>query len=297
MSKVKTSVIGSYPVNIDNMELMEDYFEQKESSWNKYIDSAVCDMLNAGIDIISDGQTRDSFVNIFTRKLKGCRIRARTEVIDKVEYNGGITIDDQEYVKSIIPKDKEIVGVLTGPYTLTKSSINLFYNDLKDLAFDFAYALGQEVKELQKYVDLISIDEPCFSIDFPDFGKDLLNVITKDLTVPVRLHVCGDVSKVIPEILDMPVDIISHEFKASPKLFNAFEKYNVTKKICLGSVCSDNVRVETVDEIIKHIQSGIKFFGDKISQLAPDCGLRLLPKNIAFQKLKNLVAAGEKVYG
>jgi len=297
MNKVKTSVIGSYPMNIDNMELMGDYFDQKESSWNKYIDNAVCDMLNAGIDIISDGQTRDSFVNIFTRKLKGCRIRARTEVIDKVEYNGGITIDDQEYVKSIIPKDKEIVGVLTGPYTLTKSSINLFYNDLKDLAFDFAYALGQEVKELQKYVDLISIDEPCFSIDFPDFGKDLLNVITKDLTVPVRLHVCGDVSKVIPEILDMPVDIISHEFKASPKLFNAFEKYNVTKKICLGSVCSDNVRVETVDEIIKHIQSGIKFFGDKISQLAPDCGLRLLPKNIAFQKLKNLVAAGEKVYG
>jgi 5-methyltetrahydropteroyltriglutamate--homocysteine methyltransferase len=297
MNKVKTSVIGSYPINIDKMELMKDYFEQKESSWNKYIDTATCDMVNAGIDIISDGQTRDSFVNIFTRKLKGCRIRARTEIIDKVEYNGPITIEDQQYIKKIIPKNIETVGVITGPYTLTKSSINLFYNDLKELAFDFAHALKQEAKELQNYVDIISIDEPYFSIDLPEYGKDLISVITKELNCPKRLHVCGDVSKVIPEILDMPVDIISHEFKASPKLFNAFEKYNVTKNICLGSVCSDNIRVETVDEIIKHIQKGIQCFGDKICQLAPDCGLRLLPRNIAFQKLKNLVVAGEKIYG
>jgi len=297
MNKIKTSVIGSYPIDIDRMDLMMDYFEQKESNWNKYIDTATNDMVKAGIDIISDGQTRDSFVNIFTRKLKGRRIRARTEIINKVEYNLPITVDDQKYIKKIIPKNKEIVGVITGPYTLTKSSINLFYNDTKELAFDFAYALAEEAKELQKSVDLISIDEPYFSVDFPGYGKDIISVITKNLKCSTRLHVCGDVSKIIPDILDMPVDIISHEFKASSKLFNEFGKYNVTKNICLGSVCSDNIRIETVDEIIKHLQKGIEAFGGKISQLAPDCGLRLLPRNIAFQKLKNLVTARDKFYG
>ncbi|UCH71927.1 MAG: hypothetical protein JSW62_05920, partial [Thermoplasmatales archaeon] len=150
MKKVNTSVIGSYVTTINNLELMNGYFNQKEVSWNKYISSAVNDMVNAGIEIVSDGQTRDPFVNIFTRKLKGCRIRERTEIVDKVEYFGPITIDDQKYVKSLIPKDRQLVGMLTGPYTLTKSSLDLFYNDEKELAFDFAKALRQEAQTLQK---------------------------------------------------------------------------------------------------------------------------------------------------
>ena len=297
MKPVKTTVIGSYPVDIINMELINGYFEQKNISWNKYIDSAVNDMIASGIDIISDGQTRDPFVNIFTRKIKGCRIRNRTEVIDKVEYNGPIIIEDQKYVKKIIPKTKCLVGVLTGPYTLTKSSVDLFYNDEKNLAFDFACALKKEADELQKYVDLISIDEPFFSISLPEYGKELISTITKDINCPTRLHVCGDVSNIVQDLLEMPVNILSHEFKASPKLFNAFKKYNISKNICLGSVCSDNIKIETVEEIINHIKKGIEVFGDKITQLAPDCGLRMLPRNVAFQKLKNLVIAGEKIYG
>ena len=297
MKNVKTAVIGSYPVVINNLELMREYFEQINSSWNKYIDSAVNDMIISGIDMISDGQTRDPFVNIFTRKLKGCRIRDRTEIIDKVEYKEPIIIEDQKYVKNIMPKTKQLIGVLTGPYTLTKSSVDLFYNDEKALAFDFAYALKQEAKVLQKYVDLISIDEPIFSMHLPEYGKELINIITKGLNSPTRLHVCGDVSNIVPQLLEMPVDILSHEFKASPKLFSAFKKYNISKNICFGSVCSDEIKIETVEEIVYHIKKGIEIFGEKIVQLAPDCGLRMLPRNVAFQKLKNLVIAGEKIYG
>jgi len=297
MNNVKTTVIGSYPVNVETMELMNGYFNQTEVSWDEHIRSAVNDMVNAGIEMISDGQTRDPFVNIFTRKLKGCRIRDRTEIIDKVEYDKPITIADQKYVKSLIPKDRQLIGLITGPYTLTNSSVDLFYNDEKELAFDFAYALKQEAQILQKHVDMISIDEPFFSIEIPDYGKELIEIITKNLTCSTRLHVCGDVSKIIPQILEMPVDVLSHEFKGSPKLFDAFKQYTITKNICLGSVQSDNSRIETVNEIIGHIKKGIKIFGDKISQLAPDCGQRTLPQDVAFEKLKNLVKAGEKIYG
>jgi len=95
----------------------------------------------------------------------------------------------------------------------------------------------------------------------------------------------------------MPVDILSHEFKNTPKLFEEFKQYNVTKKICLGSVRSDDIRVEPVDEIIKHVDKGLEIFEDKICQISPDCGLRMLPRDIAFQKLKNLTKAGEKING
>ena len=297
MNNVKTSVIGSYSVSIDNMKLMNGYFDQKETSWNEYISDAVNDMVNSGIEIVSDGQTRDPFVNIFTRKLKGCRIRERTEIVGKVEYDTPITIDDQKYVRSIMPSDKQLVGLLTGPYTLTNSSLDLFYNNEKELAFDFAGALKQEAQTLQEYVDIISIDEPFFSMGIPEYGKELIKIITEGLTCPVRLHVCGDVSNVVDELLEMPADILSHEFKGSPKLFDVFKQYDVTKDICLGAVRSDNAQIETVDEIKDHILKGKEIFGDKIVQIAPDCGQRMLPRDVAFQKLRNLVKARDEVYG
>ena len=105
--KVKTTVIGSYPVNVDTLEYMNGYFNQTEVSWNKYIDSAVNDMVDAGIDIVSDGQTRDPFVHIFARKLKGCRVRDRPEVIDKVEYDGPITVDEFIHPEVIIDVPEE----------------------------------------------------------------------------------------------------------------------------------------------------------------------------------------------
>jgi len=297
MKEVKTTVIGSYPVKIENMDLMNNYFNQKETSWKEYINSAVSDMVESGIDMISDGQTRDPFVNIFTRKLKGCRIRDRTEIIDKVEYIGPIIVDDQKFVRNLIPKNIQLIGLITGPFTITKSSVDMYYNDEKELAFDFANALKQEAKALENHVDMISIDEPFFSMGVPDYGKDLIESMASGLKCPTRLHICGDVSKIVADVLEMPVDVISHEFKASPKLFDAFKQYNITKSICLGSVRSDDVKIESTDEIKEHIQRGIDVFGNKICQLAPDCGQRLLPRDVALQKLKNLVKAGEEIYG
>ncbi|KYK30311.1 MAG: hypothetical protein AYK22_04195 [Thermoplasmatales archaeon SG8-52-3] len=297
MNLIKTSVIGSYPIDIDTIKHVKAYFKQKIVSWDNYIKSAVKDMLNSGIDIISDGQTRDPFVNIFTRRLKGCRIRDRTEIIDKIEYDGPITVEDQKFIKTFIPKNKHLIGLITGPYTLTNSCVNLFYNNDKELSFDFAKALNQEAKILQKYVDLIGIDEPFFSMGIPDYGKELINTIIKGVSCPVRLHVCGNVKNVIPELLEMPVDILSHEFKALPMLFDTFNQYDVKKDICLGSVRSDKSDIESVDEIVNHIKKGIDIFGDRIKQIAPDCGQKMLQKSVAFLKLKNLVKAGEIING
>lgn len=295
--RIKTCVIGSYPAQIDTMELMNSYFNQEEASWQKYIIDAVNDMVTAGIDIISDGQTRDPFIQIFTRKLKGCRIRERTEIVNKIEYDSPIILEDQKYVKSLISKDKELKGVITGPYTLTNSCADLYYKDEKKVAFDFAYALRQEADTLQKYVDMISIDEPFFSNNMPEYGEELINIITKNVSCPTILHACGDVSSIVPQLLEMPVDILSHEFKASPQLFDVFKEYSFSQNLCLGSVRSDDLRVESVEEITNHVLKAIDMFGDKIIQISPDCGQRLLPRDVAFQKLKNLTEAGEKING
>lgn len=295
--KIKTCIIGSYPPQIDKIKLMNSYFNQEEVNWENYISNAVNDMVRAGIDIISDGQTRDPFIQIFTRKLKGCRIRNRTEIVNKIEYDKPITVEDQKFVRDLITKNNGLKGVITGPYTLSKSCVDFYYNDEKKMAFDFAYALSREADILQKYVDIISIDEPYFSIYMPDYGNDLISIITKNITCPTMLHSCGDVSSIIPDLIDMPVDILSHEFKGSPKLFDAFKEFSFSQKLCLGSVRSDDIKVESVNEIKNHIKKAIDIFGNKIIYISPDCGQRLLPRDTAFQKLKNLSKAGEEIYG
>jgi 5-methyltetrahydropteroyltriglutamate--homocysteine methyltransferase len=295
--KLKTSVIGSYPICIDIGELINDYFSNKPSSWTKYIEQAIHDMTTAGIDYVSDGQIRDPFIQLFTRKLKGCRIRNRTEIIGHVEYQDPITISDQKYARQLLPRNTGLVGVIAGPYTLTKSSIDLFYHDEKELCFDFAAALQNEALLLQKYVDLISIDEPCFSNELPEYAKELIGTITNGLSCPTRLHVCGDISRIIPQLVEMPVEILSHEFKASPHLLKSFKEHSCLRKICVGAVRSDDAHVESVEEIVTHITKAIEIFGENVVQIAPDCGQRLLPREIAFRKLQNLRLAGEIVNG
>ena len=295
MNKIETTVIGSYPVNIKNMEFIKNFYHKKNPSWKEYIKKSADDQVNAGIDIISDGQTKDPFVNIFLRKIKGVRIRNRPEVVDKVEFNGPITVDDQKYLRKIIPEKTKIVGLVAGPYTLTKSCVDMFYNDEKELAFDFSKVLNKELKKLEKIVDIVSVDEPFFSVSYPDYANELIKNVIKNIGIKKRLHVCGDVTGIIPDLLDLPIDILSCEFKAKPNLFEEFKKYSLSKKICLGSVRSDNPKVESVNEIKNHVMKGIEIFDGKISQIAPDCGLRKIPRKNAFEKLKNLSSVGEKI--
>jgi len=296
-NNVKSCVIGSYPIKIDPMELMNDYFNKKDVSWDKYISKVAKDMTNAGINIISDGQTRDSIVEIFTRKLKGCRVRKRTEIYNKIEYIKPITIEDQKYLRKIIPRNVQIKTAITGPYTIAKSCLDNYYDNEKELAFDLAKALREEAKVLQNYVDFISIDEPYFSNFMPDYAKELINTITSKLKCPTTLHVCGDVTKIIPELIDLSVNILSHEFMASPHLFDKFNDYDFQQKLCVGAVRSDNSTIESVEEITNHIKKAIELFGDKVIQISPDCGQRLLSRSVAFHKLKNLAIAGEIING
>ncbi|MDG6229150.1 MAG: hypothetical protein QCH96_04220 [Candidatus Thermoplasmatota archaeon] len=292
------TVIGSYPVNIQNQCLMQTYFDTlTQPSWQTYIANAVNEMVDAGIHLISDGQTRDPFVTIFARGLKGCRIRDRPEVIDRITYTHPITCDDLRYVRTIIPKETQLLGLIVGPHTFSETVSDLYYNDKEKLAFDAAEALAKEAKAIAPYVDIISIDEPYFSTSFPPYAKDLIERVVSKIDIPLRLHVCGDVSKITSELLDMPVDILSHEFKATPRLFDCFKEYpEPNKKFCIGCIRSDTDTIETTEDIIMHIEKAYDVFGDSIVQLSPDCGLRLVPKNIAKEKLKQLRYAWEQLF-
>ena len=293
-----TTVIGSYPIEINQHRLMQSYFEKQTiPSWEPYITQAVHDMVQAGIALISDGQTRDPFINIFARKLHGFQIRDRITVIDKIQFKSSITASDLSFVRSLLPKNKRLLGLIVGPHTLSKSVANSFYPSDEDLAFDIAEALRSEALALQPYVDMISIDEPYYANEFPPYAYDLIKHIIQPIHCPTRLHACGDVSKIVPELLDLPVDVLSHEFCASPNLYVPFKEHDDGKKqFCVGVVRSDQTSVESKHQIMANIKKASDVFGSRLHQIAPDCGLRLLPRTIAYKKLSNIVEAVHEVY-
>lgn len=292
------TVIGSYPISINQDQLINSYFKSQQiPSWYPFIKEVVTEMLAAGVTLVSDGQTRDPFVTIFTRGLRGCQVRNRTTVIEPVEFNQPITLADLQYVRSFLPADTKLLGLLVGPYTLSQSVIDYVYHDEKELAFAFAEALRKEAESIQAVVDMISVDEPCYANAFPEYATDLIHHVLQNISCPTRLHACGDVTKLIPELLNLPVDVLSHEFSASPSLFESFSQFSIgNKKICLGSVRSDQDQIESVEKIKEHLQKGLSVFEDSIVQIAPDCGLRLLPPSIAFAKLSHLHSAIKEVY-
>ena len=292
------TVIGSYPVQINRMKMMESYFQQLSlPSWKPFINQAVDQMVKSGVNLVSDGQTRDPFMTIFTRGFNGCQVRERTEVVAPIEFSQPVTLSDIEYVRSILPKDILLLGLLVGPFTLSQSVIDQYYGDEKELAFAFAEVLRKEAESIQPVVDMISVDEPFFANAFPEFANELIKKVLTNISCPTRLHACGDVTGIVSNLLDLPVDVLSHEFAATPELFDAFAEFpNEKKQICLGSVRSDQERIESVEEIVDHITRGINLFGTHLIQIAPDCGLRLLPQHNAFMKLKRLDEAIKEVY-
>ncbi|MBU0894911.1 MAG: methionine synthase [Nanoarchaeota archaeon] len=301
---IETSVVGSYPIPITIKHIRNA--QENKTSWSEFflphIKKAVEDQLSAGIDIISTGQVRTDMISEFTRRISGIKeIKGEKYIISKLKFVKPITLYDLVYAKNLIPKNKKIKGILTGPYTLSKTckiTRDSGYKNIEELAFDFAEILNKEAKAIEYEVDNIQIDEPMFSIEYPEYGKKLISIVRKEIKKPIALHVCGDVSKIFEKLTKYQVDILDHEFVANPELINQISKTGFSQKIGYGCVNSYDGRIESVEEIVKNIEKAVKVFGEDKIILDPDCGLFGLGlRKIAYQKLENMVKARNKFYG
>ncbi len=287
-----TTVVGSYPSRPSNGSLARSYFKDVDP-FVESIEEAVKAQLDAGIELISDGQTRGGMVEIFAENLKGFRMKRRPEIISNVEYRGPITVKDQSKLKNSIPKDIGLKGIITGPWTLVKSSYDLHYKDTKEAVMDTAEALRSEAVELSKICDVVQIDEPFLSIESASYVKEALEKVFPSDTI-TKLHVCGDVKNIAEELIEIDVDILDHEFAANPKLFETYKDLSFSQRLSVGVVTTEPL-VEDVGIIKQRIEKAVNNFGMNIL-IDPDCGLRNLDKETAFKKLKNMVKARDVVF-
>jgi 5-methyltetrahydropteroyltriglutamate--homocysteine methyltransferase len=275
---------------------------------------AIREMERAGIDIISDGEIRrESYSNRFATALDGVDVENPgvitdrngketrvPRVVGRIRRARPIELRDMQFLRRNTDRPSKIT--LPGPFTMAQQARNEFYRDVEEMAMDFAEAVNAEARELQTAgADVIQLDEPWLRND-PEGAKryavPAINRALAGLTVPTALHLCFGYAAVVkhqkpagysflPQLAETIASQISIE-AAQPKLDLGVLADLAGKTIILGVIDLGDPAVETVEQVATRIRAGLERVAPDRLILAPDCGMKYLPRETAFGKLKAL---------
>ncbi|WP_409201001.1 methionine synthase [Methanobrevibacter sp. DSM 116169] len=301
-----TSVVGSFPFEIKSPEHAKDKFLNIIGKYDPYklaIKDIVISQLNAGIDIVSDGQVRDDMVATFTKNIPGFIYEQNSSVIvSKIKpapYE--ITTNDIKFAKNVLNNhinendDKGIKGIITGPSTLVYSSrIESFYKNKDDAIIDLAKSLRLEIEAIDKLgVKYIQIDEPFLSTGMVNLAtaSKAIKILSSGIKTPIAIHVCGNLTEIFEKLINFKVDIIDCEFAGNDynlKLLEDNGKNLKNKTIGFGCLDTTLNKVDDYDKVKSLVKKAIDVVGPDNLILDPDCGLRKMDKDIAIKKLELL---------
>jgi 5-methyltetrahydropteroyltriglutamate--homocysteine methyltransferase len=184
---------------------------------------------------------------------------------------------------------------------MSQQAKNEFYKDDEELAMALAAAVNAEALELQKAgADVIQLDEPWVRNDpaaAKRYAVKAINRALQGITVPTVVHICFGYAAVVPgdtkpsgysflaELADSTAEQISIE-AAQPKLDLGVLADLSAKKILLGVIDLGNPEIETVATIADRIRHGLNYVSPDRLIPAPDCGMKYMPRHVAFGKLK-----------
>ena len=274
---------------------------------------AIRDQERAGIDVITDGEMRrESYSNRFATALEGVdadnpgmvKSRAGTmtpvpRVVGKIRRRGPVEIRDMEFLRAHTDRTAKIT--LPGPFTMAQQAQDEFYKDPEAMAMDMAAAVNEEIHDLVKAgADVIQLDEPWVRQN-PDMAKQFavkaINRALQGVKVPTVIHLCFGYAAVVPgsskpagysflgELSGTTADIISIE-SAQPKLDLGMLKDLAPKQVMVGVIDLSDSAVETPQQVAERIRAGLKHLPAERLIPAPDCGMKYLPRHVAFGKLK-----------
>jgi len=311
-----TTVIGSYPrpkwlresIRLHKAGKISD--EDLQEAFNDAVIAVLKDHYNAGVDVPTDGEVRrDEMVEFFAERIKGFKFYGlvrvwgtayyrKPSVVSKIEYKKPMLVDEFTFAKSVSYTDNLKITI-TGPYTIAEWSYNEYYKNKKDLVFDLAKAINQEIKNLvEAGAKIIQIDEPALHTRREDvsWGVEAVNEAVKGVNAKLVMHICyGEYSFVAPYLNELKVDQINFAFKIyNYKPLELLKRYGFDKELGAGVIDVHNRRIETSEEVANDIRKILEYFTPEKVWINPDCGLKLLSRKIAYQKLVSMVE-GTKV--
>ena len=274
---------------------------------------AIRAMERAGIDIVTDGEIRrESYSSRFALALEGVdadrpgELRSSSGRVTRVPRVVGPIrrvreVETRDALFLCQNTDRATKITLPGPFTLSRQVQNDFYADEEELAMAYAVAVNEELKALKATgVDVVQLDEPWVR-QAPDkaarYGVKAINRALEGIEGPTVVHVCFGYAAVVAdkpsgysflgELGDTVAQQISIE-AAQPKLDLGVLRDLAGKTVMLGVLDLGDPAVETASVVAERIRAGLAFVdADKLVP-APDCGMKYLPRDVAFGKLKAL---------
>jgi 5-methyltetrahydropteroyltriglutamate--homocysteine methyltransferase len=296
----------------------EEFLEQAQDDATVV---AIRDMERAGIDVISDGEIRrESYSNRFATALEGVDVDRPAVITDRygnqtqvprvvgpIRRVRPVELRDMQFLRRNTDRPAKIT--LPGPFTMAQQARNEHYRDVEELAMAYAGAVNAEARDLEAAgADLIQLDEPWLRND-PEaarrYAVPAINRALAGLTVPTAVHLCFGYAAVVkhqkptgysflPQLADTVARQISIE-AAQPRLDLGVLADLAGKSIILGVIDLADPAVETVEQVTARIRAGLARVPAERLILAPDCGMKYLPRDTAFGKLCALVAAARAV--
>jgi 5-methyltetrahydropteroyltriglutamate--homocysteine methyltransferase len=307
----RQKLAGRFPPRVRARELWRVAPEYLDEAQDDATIIAIRDQERAGLDIITDGEMRrESYSNRFATALEGVDIdnpgtaldrsghpNPVPRVVGKIRRRHPVEIRDVQFLRA--NTDRTIKITVPGPFTMAQQAQNDFYESEEMLAVDYAAAVNEEIKDLfAAGADIVQIDEPYMQArpeKARQYGLKALARALDGVKGETVLHICFGYAAIIherpngysflPELADTAVKAISIETAQSGLDCSVLSKLP-DKTIILGVLDLSTHEIETPEIVAGRIRRALPYVSPERLVIAPDCGLKYLPREVAFGKMK-----------
>lgn len=309
--------LGSrFPPRTRQKELWRIPEEFLEEAWDDATVYAIHEQERAGLDIITDGEMRrESYSNRFATALNGVDLDNHGTALDRsgepvpvprvvgeISRRHPVQVRDVEFLRMHASPDKAIKITVPGPFTMSQQAQDDYYGDPEALALAYATAVNAEIRDLfAAGADVVQLDEPYMQAR-PDkaraYGLKALARALEGIESTTALHICFGYAHLIherpegysflPELAASDVQQISIETAQSNLDTSVLEKLP-GKTIILGVLDLSTHEVETPDTVAARIRRALPNVPAERAIVAPDCGLKYLPREVAYGKMRAMV--------
>ncbi len=311
---------GRFPPRTRAPELWRVSAPYLEEAWQDATRVAVCDQLAADIDIVTDGEIRrESYSNFFATALRGVDFQNPGEALDRsgepvkvprvvgpIERTQPVCVNDVRFLRSLT--DRPIKYTIPGPFTMSQQAKNEYYASDRECALAYAAALNEEIKDLfAAGASVVQIDEPYMqarAAKAEEYGIEALNRAVEGVGGTTCVHICFGYAALIhsrpsaysflPQLARANVDQVSIE-TAQSNLDCSVLASLPGKDILLGVIDLSTVKIETVEMVVERVRRALPHVGPERIVLAPDCGMKYLPRDVAFGKLRAMSGAAKEL--
>ena len=316
----RKKLAGRFPPRVRAKELWRVAPEFLEQAQDDATILAIRDQERAGLDIITDGEMRrESYSNRFATALDGVDIDSPGTALDRsghpnpvprvvgpIRRRHPVEVRDVQFLRA--NTDRMIKMTLPGPFTMSQQAQDDYYKDPENLALDYAAAVNAEIKDLfAAGADIVQVDEPYMQArpeKARQYGLKALNRALEDITGTSAVHICFGYAAIIherplgysflPELEQSAAHQVSIE-TAQSSLDTSVLKKLPSKTIILGVLDLSDMKVETPEAVAARIRRALPYVPADRIIVAPDCGLKYLPRDVAFGKLTALTAAAARL--